>query len=221
MSLSDVGEAAALALFGGTAQWYLALHLGPPGENGTANAAPGIVRAPIRFGAPSGTSPTQVASDGGTAHNGAAVDFGIWVGSVFPNADFVTHWSLWDAAVAGNCWATGAFGGLVPRSMLCDLTTDTMRSTVDHAFAAGDIVTFTTFAGLTLPAPLARDTLYTVTTANLTLKEFSVSASGGAAGAVVDIAANGACIVEKVVGKLVNTDDPVRVGNGEVVLYLD
>jgi hypothetical protein len=218
--LSNYGEVQTLNLIGAIPQAYLQLHLGVAGENGNLNAAPGMPRAPIHFGAANGfVVPTQLASDGTTASNGNAVDFGAWVGSTFPLADLVTHWSVWDALSGGQCWATGAFGGLNPRSMLADGTTDTFRSTVDHGFAADDIVTLTTLTGLALPAPLARDTEYVVLAAGLTAKEFAISDTIG--GAAIDIAANGAATVQKVVGRRVNSDDPVRVASGEIVMYLD
>jgi hypothetical protein len=75
------------------AQSYVKLHLGDPGEDGTANAAAETTRKSASFGA----------SSGGTATSDADLTW-----TSYSAAETVTHISLWDNATAGNCLGAGA-----------------------------------------------------------------------------------------------------------------
>ena len=97
MSISNYAESKLLDTFGGTAfsvsNAYLKLHTADPGEDGTAAAASNTSRQAVTFAAASGGSKTSNATVS-------------WVS--VPAAETYTHWSLWDAATAGNCLWTGA-----------------------------------------------------------------------------------------------------------------
>jgi hypothetical protein len=72
---------------------YAKLHLGDPGEDGTANAAAETTRKAVTFGASSG----GVISLSNTPS---------WTS--YPAAESVTHISIWDDETAGNCLGSGA-----------------------------------------------------------------------------------------------------------------
>lgn len=81
------------------AGFYMGLHSGAPGADGSANQAAGVAR--------------QVASlafvSAGLVQLASAVEF-----PSMPDVN-ITHLSLWDALTAGNCWlwvATSTVGGL-------------------------------------------------------------------------------------------------------------
>lgn len=78
--------------FGAVANVYVKLHVGDPGDAGTANAATETTRKEVTFGAASG----------GTISNDAAIT---WT-SVAGSEDY-TYFSLWDHLTAGNCLFTG------------------------------------------------------------------------------------------------------------------
>lgn len=75
------------------ANTYLKLHLGDPGEDGTANPAAETTRQEVTWSAPSG----------GTMTSAATVEW-----TSVSNTEDYTHWSMWDASTAGNCLWTGA-----------------------------------------------------------------------------------------------------------------
>ena len=97
MSISNYAENKLLDTIGGTSfsvtTAYLQLHLGDPGEDCTANAAAESTRKVVSFSAASGGSMASSATVEWT--NVAATET-------------VTHWSLWDAASAGNALWSGA-----------------------------------------------------------------------------------------------------------------
>jgi hypothetical protein len=72
---------------------YIKLHLGDPGEDGTANPATETTRKQVSWSAASG----------GTMSSSATVE---WT-NVAATEDY-THWSLWDNVTGGNCLWTGA-----------------------------------------------------------------------------------------------------------------
>lgn len=98
MSISNFLENRLLDLvFNGTAYAgqstaYIKLHVGDPGEDGSANAAVETTRKAVSFGS----------ATGGTISNDALVE---WT-SVAGTEDY-THFTLWDAAAAGNCLWVG------------------------------------------------------------------------------------------------------------------
>lgn len=98
MSISDYLETKILDLvfnatsYAGTSTQYVKLHLGDPGEAGTANAAVHTTRATVTFGAASG----------GSISNDSLVTW-----TSYSANETVSHISLWDAASAGNCLWTG------------------------------------------------------------------------------------------------------------------
>lgn len=98
MSISNFLENELLDAAGGngtynSAATYLKLHTGDPGEDGTANAATEATRKIVSFSAASG----------GSMASSATVE---WTN--VSTTETYTHWSLWDAASAGNCLWTGA-----------------------------------------------------------------------------------------------------------------
>jgi hypothetical protein len=72
---------------------YAKLHIGDPGEAGTANPAGETTRKAITFGS---------AASGGLISNTALFE---WVG--VSTTETITHVSLWDASTAGNCLWSG------------------------------------------------------------------------------------------------------------------
>lgn len=99
MSLSDYLENALLNhIRGGTAftqptNLYVKLHIGDPGEAGTANAAGETDRILVTFGAASG----------GVMANDAEV---LW--EAVSTAETYSHFSVWDDVSAGNNLGSGA-----------------------------------------------------------------------------------------------------------------
>lgn len=98
MSASDYAENAILdALFNNTAlqkaNRYVKLHLGEPGENGTANAATETTRKSV----------TGAAAVGGTFTSANTLTW-----ASYPATETVSHVSIWDHVSAGNCLGTGS-----------------------------------------------------------------------------------------------------------------
>lgn len=77
---------------------YVKLHIGAPGDDGTANAATEATRQEATFGAASG----------GAISLSATVS---WTN--VSTTETYSHWSLWDASTAGNCLAVGALDSSV------------------------------------------------------------------------------------------------------------
>lgn len=97
MSLSNYAEDAVVnAICNNTslaiAQVYVKLHIGDPGEDGTANAAGETTRKAASFGA----------SSGGVGTSDALIE---WTN--VSTTEGYTHVSFWDAAAAGNCLGSG------------------------------------------------------------------------------------------------------------------
>lgn len=80
---------------------HIKLHIGDPGSDGTANAAAETDRVQATF----------AAASGGAITNSADID---WVG-VAAN-ETISHWSAWDAAVAGNFLFSDALATSIPVS---------------------------------------------------------------------------------------------------------
>lgn len=102
MSASDyLEQAIANALRGGgngssftaPANVYAKLHIGDPGENGTANAAGNTTRQEVTFGAASGGVISLATG-------------GAWTN--VSTAETYSYVSLWDNSTAGNCLGSGA-----------------------------------------------------------------------------------------------------------------
>lgn len=98
MSVSDYAENAILdALFNNTALQksarYVKLHIGDPGEAGTANAA---------------TETTRKSVTGAAAVSGTFTSVNTLTWAAYPATETITHISIWDAATVGNCLWTGA-----------------------------------------------------------------------------------------------------------------
>ena len=72
---------------------YLKLHLGDPGEEGTANPATETTRKAVDF----------VAADGGEMVSDGTVEW-----TLVAATETYSHWSMWDAETAGNCLWYGA-----------------------------------------------------------------------------------------------------------------
>jgi hypothetical protein len=75
------------------AQPYVKLHVGDPGENGTANAAGETTRKAASFGP----------SSGGVATSDADLTW-----ASVSTAETISHVSMWDASSGGNCLGSGA-----------------------------------------------------------------------------------------------------------------
>ena len=97
MSISKYAENALLDTLGGTAfsvaTVYAQLHTGDPGEDGTSSVAGENGREVVTFGTASGGSLATTAAS-------------TWTN--VSTAETYSHFSLWDAASAGNCLWTGA-----------------------------------------------------------------------------------------------------------------
>jgi hypothetical protein len=97
MSISNYAELAMLNAIRNTsfavAATYIKLHLGDPGEDGTANAAANTSRQSVSFSA---------ASSGSMASSATVT----WTN--VSNTETYSHWSLWDNSTAGNCLWSGA-----------------------------------------------------------------------------------------------------------------
>lgn len=93
------------AAFDGAATIYMSLHTGSPGETGGSNEVSGnaYARKAITFGA----------NSGGVCANDAAVTF-----DAPTPADWgtITHFAIWDASSAGNCYYYGALTASVVTS---------------------------------------------------------------------------------------------------------
>lgn len=98
MSVSDYGEnkiADAIcgnATFTTPSNTYMKLHIGDPGEAGTANAASYTTRVEVTWGAASG----------GVCLNDAAVTH------TMTASETISYFSIWDNLTAGNCLGSGA-----------------------------------------------------------------------------------------------------------------
>ena len=104
MTISDYLELKYLDMVGGTAftapaACYVKLHIGDPGEAGTANAAGETTRKVITFAA---------ASAGSKAANGTLPSW-----TSVSTTETYSHVSLWDASTAGNCLWSGALSSSV------------------------------------------------------------------------------------------------------------
>lgn len=76
-----------------TADPYVKLHIGDPGEDGTSNAAAETTRKQVAFAA---------AASGSAASSADAT----WTN--VSTTETYSHISMWDASTAGNCLWTGA-----------------------------------------------------------------------------------------------------------------
>ena len=114
--LSDYGENLLVTwMFTTTAAtrptaWYVALHIGDPGEDGTGDEVTtsldsDYVRKAITFDDPSGGQSLSDSQVAWTVNSGSA-------------GYTVTHASIWDASTAGNCLIKGAL--LVSRTLAAD-----------------------------------------------------------------------------------------------------
>lgn len=99
MSVSDYGENKIADAICGNATFttpsniYVKLHIGDPGEAGTANAAGHTTRVEVTWGAASG----------GVCLNDTATTF-----TSLTTAETISYVSFWDNLTAGNCLGSGA-----------------------------------------------------------------------------------------------------------------
>lgn len=100
MSISNYAELKLLDAFRNVsfavANVYVKLHLGDPGEDGTANPAANSVRQAVTFNAAASGSMTSTATITWTS---------------VPNSETYTHFTLWDNSTAGNCLWIGTLSG--------------------------------------------------------------------------------------------------------------
>lgn len=90
-NLTNHGENATLNLQPNT--WWVKLHVGNPGEDGTANPAANTTRRSSVFGA---------------AASGQRLNSDELVWTNVPSGETYSHCTLWDASTGGNCWWYGA-----------------------------------------------------------------------------------------------------------------
>lgn len=86
---------------------YVALHTASPGDTGTNEVTLAAFPAYVRQDAAKGSSNVAdgwTAPTGGSGKNALQLIFPVFDGS---GPLTVTHYSLWDAATAGNCLVTG------------------------------------------------------------------------------------------------------------------
>lgn len=99
MSISNYAELKLLDHVTGTtsftapSNFYLKLHTGDPGEDGTGNAATETTRQSASFSSASSGSITTSATVEWTSVS---------------TTETYTHWSAWDASTSGNCLWYGA-----------------------------------------------------------------------------------------------------------------
>lgn len=186
------------------------LHKGPPGDDGTLNAATETTRKVVTFGAattPSGAG--QIASNAQaqwTAFNTGGTG----------TTETMYGWSLWDNISAGTCLATGVLGGLAALACSAKASTDAFTSAA-HGFANADRVEAYAIPGSSLPTGVSADTLYFIV--GVTTDTFQISLTSG--GAAVDITADGSCLIQKVIGKVINNGDTVTLASGQLTVYSD
>lgn len=80
---------------GSVSNVYVKLHIGAPGEDGTANAAAHTTRVEATFGVASG----------GVVSNDADIEF-----TSLTAQETISHVSGWDNSTAGNCLWHGSLG---------------------------------------------------------------------------------------------------------------
>lgn len=97
---------------GAIANTYVKLHIGDPGDAGTANAAGNTTRKLASW----------AAASGGTIQTDASLD---WTN--VSNSEDYTHFSVWDDPTAGNCLFTGT------------LTANAVTAGDNFTIATGDI----------------------------------------------------------------------------------
>lgn len=225
------GKTAMANLLHSGATFGLQLHTGPPGPNGTSNVATDTSRKQIHFASPTGSDPTQCATDGTTTNNGTAALWSPYSGPAL--YDLLSHYSVWDAlgVGAGNFWFGGPLGGFTPFEALASNAADDLETIVAHGLAAGDPVQFLKYPNAAMPGGLNEDQIYYVSSTGLTTIAFRVATTatltltGGVVsltpGAAIALSGDGAVIVQKIALKPASTGDPVSVTSGEIVFYLN
>lgn len=212
MTISNNGENQVLdEIFnagGGTfpsANVYVSLHTGDPGETGANEATGGsYARQQADFSA----------AASGTLSNSANIDF-----TLMPAATIVA-WGIWDAVSAGNCFWTGWFSTLSGLAIVTDteLTNNDILSP-EHGNVADDRVVFENVEGITDIVGLTLGTLYFVIATGLATNSFRISTTSG--GGAVDITDDGANLWRRVVPKVVNSGDTFRIATGDLDIFID
>lgn len=210
MSLSNNGENQVLdEIFnagGGTfpaADPYISLHTADPGETGANEASGGsYARQQAPFGA----------AASGTLSNTGNIDF-----ASMPAATIVA-WAVWDAVSAGNCFWTGWFSTVGRIGIHHTETADDNIYSPDHGLVNDDRVVMEQIEGETMPGGLTAGTIYWVTgTPGQDDFQLSTTQDGGA----VDITSDGGAMFRLVVPKTTNSGDTLRIGTGELDLFID
>lgn len=189
-----------------TANPYLQLHSGDPGEAGTTNVV-SVARVQAAFDA----------SSGGHAQNTAVID----VASM--PAVTVMAWSLHDAAgsglppTGGNCLWTGWLSTLGGVAIVKDAATTDDIYIPDHGLSVDDRIVFEVVEGLSVPAGITAGTVYFVKTSATDV--ITVSTTSG--GATLSITGDGQTAWRKVVPKTTNLNDTFEIAAGDLDIYLD
>lgn len=188
---------------------YIQLHNGSPGEDGTTNVV-AVARVQVNMGV----------SSSGSLTNSADLDI-----PGMPTDD-VVGWSAWDAAgsgsppTGGNCLETGwlsTISGLgIVRSG--DLASNDIQG-VAHGLVANDLVIFEQVEGLTVPTGLTAGTFFYVIATGLTTDAYRVSTSVG--GSAVDITAVGSAVWRKIVKVPTSSGETFRFQAGKLTSVLD
>jgi len=188
-----------------SANVYISLHSGDPGETGANEVTGGsYARQQTDF----------TAAAAGTLSNVGAIAFaGMPATTVF-------GWGAWDAVSAGNNFWSGFLtivsGLAVVRSG--DLAGNDLQSSV-HGLATDDRVAFEAFEDLTIPAGITAGTSYFVLAAGLTTDAFNISTTSG--GAEIDITAAGSAVWRKVTPQPVNVGNTFQIAAGDLDIFLD
>lgn len=116
MSISNAGETLLLDALPGTV--YIKMHLGDPGEDGTANPAADTRRMAITLAAASGNTRSMSGTGSLTS---------------VTNTETYTHWSMWSTVgpAGGTCYWTGALGASEAVTAGDNFTLDTLSLTLD------------------------------------------------------------------------------------------
>lgn len=190
---ADIGDATGLRGSSTAGVFTVNLHTAWPGQAGNAStsvaayanyAARTIARSTSGFGAASGGAISQAATiefpEAGSGAN-----------------ETLYFWSL--SGVGGKIWRMGGLGGgsPVPCTLVAssDLVTSPPLAAASPTIANGNPVVFWSVAGSGVPAGLTEGTVYFAR--DVSGNDFKVAASAG--GSAVNITADGACLVQRLV----------------------
>lgn len=118
LELALLDHALATSAYSIPAGTFVKLHLGDPGEDGTANPAAETTRKAVTFAAAAAGSATTTGTPAASWTSVAATET-------------FTHFSIWDAVTAGNPLFTGALSASVAMNAGEDFDLDSVTVTAD------------------------------------------------------------------------------------------